>query len=142
MRHITERHDNLLRENTYMRHMLSEQTQKLNHLLQRENEEMEKERRRAPKSPQSSVSDASSGDDSNDSGIRSPPRAKNSSFSINFLSQSSKDSKNAVSDRIPAPLSSIPKPTTSGQGSVSKCFSGGKNGETKHLSLCEASWAA
>ena len=113
VRHITERHDNLLRENTYMRHMLSEQTQKLNHLLQRENEEMEKERRRAPKSPQSSLSDASSGDDSNDSGIRSPPRSKVSSFSINFLSQSSKDSKSSISDRIPAPLSSIPKPTTS-----------------------------
>merc|ERR1711937_1124387 len=65
VRHIQERHDNLVRENTYMRHMHSVQTQKLNHLLQRENEEMEKERSRVPKSPQSSLSDASSGDDSN-----------------------------------------------------------------------------
>jgi len=118
VRHITERHDNLLRENTYMRHMLSEQTQKLNHLLQRENEEMEKERGRARKSP-ASHSDASSGDDSNDSGIRSPQKPKTSSFSINFLSKSSKDGSPAkLTDRISSP--SIPKPTTTNaQGIVS-----------------------
>lgn len=121
VRHITERHDNLLRENTYMRHMLSEQTQKLNHLLQRENEEMEKERTRSRKSPQSH-SDASSGDDSNDSGIRSPQRksiTKSSPFSINFLSQSSK-AETAKAERITSsPLTpSIAKPTTTNaQGS-------------------------
>lgn len=130
VRHITERHDNLLRENTYMRHMLSEQTQKLNHLLQRENEEMEKERTRSRKSPSSD----SSGDDSNDSGCRSPPRSqKTSSFSINFLSKSSKSDAAGVgvgsvgkslTDRIAAspltaPLTpSITKsPTTNAQGS-------------------------
>jgi hypothetical protein len=119
VRHITERHDNLLRENTYMRHMLSEQTQKLNHLLQRENEEMEKERGRSRKSPPSHSSDASSGDDSNDSGIRSPPRPKTSSFSINFLSKSSKNegSPKKLTDRITS-SPSIPKPTTTNaQGS-------------------------
>jgi hypothetical protein len=120
VRHITERHDNLLRENTYMRHMLSEQTQKLNLLLQRENEEMEKERRTSsPKSPQSHSDNASSGDDSNDSGIRSLPRSKNSSFSIGFLSKSSKNDTagKSLSDRITS-TPSIPKPTTTNaQGS-------------------------
>lgn len=130
VRHITERHDNLLRENTYMRHMLSEQTQKLNHLLQRENDEMEKERTRR-KSPTTSNNGAdSSGDDSNDSGIRSPQRSKHSSFSINFLSKSSKGenspaagnsplSSSKLADRITSPLTpSITKaPTTNAQGS-------------------------
>jgi hypothetical protein len=129
VRHITERHDNLLRENTYMRHMLSEQTQKLNHLLQRENDEMEKERTRR-KSPTTSNNGAdSSGDDSNDSGIRSPQRQKHSSFSINFLSKSSKGenspaagnsplSSSKLADRITSPLTpSITKaPTTNAQG--------------------------
>ena len=122
VRHITERHDNLLRENTYMRHMLSEQTQKLNHLLQRENEEMEKERSstRSRKSPQrsSGASDASSEDDSNDSGIRSPPRGKPSPFSIGFLSQSSKSDAAAakLSERITSSPTVVKPTTTNAQG--------------------------
>ena len=116
VRHITERHDNLLRENTYMRHMLSEQTQKLNHLLQRENEEMEKERsdRKSP-----SGNESSSGDDSNDSGLRSPQLSvKSSPFSINFLSKSStsgKISKSLGSSKITIDKIAAPKPTTPGK---------------------------
>ena len=38
VRLIQERHDNLIRENTYMRHMHSAQSQKLDQLLKRESE--------------------------------------------------------------------------------------------------------
>ena len=80
MRHIQERHDNLVRENTYMRHMHSVQTQKLDVLLKQDQELTLAARKRSHSS-----SDESS---DNDSGIRSPKQAK---FSIGFLSQSSKN---------------------------------------------------
>ena len=82
VRHIQERHDNLVRENTYMRHMHSVQTQKLDNLLKQATELTLAERKRRHESS----SDESSNSD-NDSGIRSPKSAK---FSIGFLSQSSK----------------------------------------------------
>lgn len=82
VRHIQERHDNLVRENTYMRHMHSVQTQKLDNLLKQDTELTLAERKRRHESS----SDESSNSD-NDSGIRSPKSAK---FSIGFLSQSSK----------------------------------------------------
>jgi len=92
VRLVTERHDNLLRENTYMRHMLSEQSQKLNLLLQKENEAIAKE-------------SSSRSSDSEDSGSYSPRRGK-SSFSIGFLSKSANDEKkelsSMISDRITA----------------------------------------
>lgn len=92
VRNVTERHDNLLRENTYMRHMLGEQSQKLNLLLQKENEAIAKE-------------NSSRSSDSEDSGSYSPRRGK-SSFSIGFLSKSASDEKkelsSMISDRITA----------------------------------------
>ena len=84
VRLIQERHDNLIRENTYMRHMHSAQSQKLDQLLKREQEAVAAEQTevRAPKRPASSDNDSDQ-----DSGIRSP---KHSKFSIGFLAQSSK----------------------------------------------------
>merc|ERR1719277_1846437 len=87
VRLIQERHDNLVRENTYMRHMHSAQTQKLDQLLKRENEavaqEAAEQQAATLKRPHSSSDQYSD----QDSGIRSPKQSK---FSIGFLSQSSK----------------------------------------------------
>lgn len=95
VRGISERHDNLLRENTYMRGLLNDQTVKLNQLLARENAEMEKERSSNRKNTSSASSDKSSDDDS---GNQSP---KSSSFSINFLAQSSKQKEIKTEPKSP-----------------------------------------
>merc|ERR1712193_285792 len=86
VRLIQERHDNLVRENTYMRHMHSAQSQKLDQLLKLDQEatvQEAAEQQVSMKRPHSS----SDQDSDQDSGIRSPKQSK---FSIGFLAQSSK----------------------------------------------------
>jgi len=86
VRLIQERHDNLVRENTYMRHMHSAQSQKLDQLIKLDQEatvQEAAEQQVSVKRPHSS----SDQDSDQDSGIRSPKQSK---FSIGFLSQSSK----------------------------------------------------
>merc|ERR1712021_236120 len=80
VRLIQERHDNLVRENTYMRHMHSAQSHKLD---QEATVQEAAEQQVSVKRPHSS----SDQDSDQDSGIRSPKQSK---FSIGFLSQSSK----------------------------------------------------
>lgn len=121
VRVIQERHDNLLRENTYMRHLIGDQTNRLNQLLARETAELEKERQKRNRahsdgsgSPttSSSCDDADSGHDGHRSHVTDRSQSK-SIFSINFLSKSS--SKAAPSSIPPPPKPentppSIPKP--------------------------------
>jgi len=82
VRHIQERHDNLVRENTYMRHMHSVQSSKLDQLIKRETEYIQAENSISNKRSHSSSDESSD----NDSGCTSPKQSK---FSIGFLSQSS-----------------------------------------------------
>ena len=83
VRHIQERHDNLVRENTYMRHMHSVQSSKLDQLIKRETDYIQSEQSSVGSKRSHSSSDESS---DNDSGCTSPKQSK---FSIGFLSQSS-----------------------------------------------------
>lgn len=82
VRHIQERHDNLVRENTYMRHMHSVQSSKLDQLIKRETDYIQSEQSIGSKRSHSSSDESSD----NDSGCTSPKQSK---FSIGFLSQSS-----------------------------------------------------
>ena len=106
VRHIQERHDNLVRENTYMRHMHSVQTQKLDNLLKRDTELTLAERKRRHESSSDESSDGSS-----DSGIRSPKSAK---FSIGFLSQSSNTEEVKQEPKAPAAATAF-TPTATAQ---------------------------
>merc|ERR1712156_106931 len=87
VRHIQERHDNLVRENTYMRHMHSVQSSKLDQLIKRETEYIQAENSISNKRSHSSSDESSD----NDSGCTSPKQSK---FSIGFLSQSSTKTQN------------------------------------------------
>lgn len=105
VRLIQERHDNLIRENTYMRHMHSAQSQKLDQLLKRENDYQTQEAAAAVSLPVKRAHTSSDNDSDQDSGIRSPKQSK---FSIGFLSQSSKaeEKKEPVSN-----YPTLPNPT-------------------------------
>lgn len=100
VRHIQERHDNLVRENTYMRHMHSVQSSKLDQLIKRETDYIQSEQSSVGSKRSHSSSDESS---DNDSGCTSPKQSK---FSIGFLSQSSTKSPKSE----PVPETAVPKP--------------------------------
>jgi hypothetical protein len=105
VRHIQERHDNLVRENTYMRHMHSVQSSKLDQLIKRETDYITAESSSISSSNKRSHSSSDESSD-NDSGCTSPKQSK---FSIGFLSQSSTKSPKSEPDQVGETV----KPTTS-----------------------------